>query len=85
MILQDYHGERGVKRGFKSDYVICERSLMVFLTGWKFMNQPLISPSRLKYLFANLDIALNTLMLILMLTLKILKWRDRNQLSKNFL
>ena len=84
MILQDYHG-KGIKRGLKSDYVICERSLKVLLSGWKFMNQPLISSSRLKYLFANLNIVLNTLMLILMLTLKILKWRDRNQLFKNFL
>ena len=64
---------KGIKRGLKSDYVICERSLMVLLSGWKFMNQPLISRSRLKYLFANLNIVLNTLMLILMLTLKILK------------
>ena len=64
---------KGIKRGLKSDYVICERSLKVLLSGWKFMNQPLISPSRLKYLFANLNIVLNTLMLILMLTLKILK------------
>lgn len=64
---------KGGKAWFKSDYVICESSLMVLLTGWKFMNEPLISPSRLKYLFTNLNIVLNTLMLILMLTLKILQ------------
>ena len=33
----------GIKLGIKSGYVICERSLMVLLTGWKFMNQSLIS------------------------------------------
>ena len=48
--------EEGVKLGLKSDYVICERSLTVLLTGLKFMNQSLFSPCRLDSLFVKIEI-----------------------------
>ena len=41
----DYAGLPWTKTWLKSDYVLCERSLMVLLNGWKDMNQSLISPS----------------------------------------
>ena len=37
MIMHDYNGERGWNVS-EVIYVICECSLMVLLTGWKFMN-----------------------------------------------
>ena len=52
MIMQDYHG---LKLGWKSNYVICERSLMVLLSGWKFMNQSLISPSGQESVFEKVE------------------------------
>ena len=75
MIMQDYHG---VKRGPKSDYVICEISLMVLLNGYKFMNQSLITPSWQESLFEKVErnIVLNILILILMLMLKSIKMRE---------
>ena len=74
MILQDYHG---VKLGWKSDYVICEPSLMTLLNGGKFISQSLICPSEWESIFENVErgIVLNILILILMLTLKSIKMR----------
>ena len=75
MIMQDYHE---VKHGWKSDYVICERSLMVLLNGWKFMNQSLISPfwTRVSFPKVERNIFLNISILILMLTLQSIKMRE---------
>ena len=75
MIMQDYHG---LKIGWKSDYVICERSLMVLLNGWTFMNQSLISPSGWESLFEKVErkMFLNFSILILILTLKSIKMRQ---------
>ena len=85
MIMQDYHG---VKLGSKSDYVICERSLMVLLNGWKFINQSLISPYWWESLFekAERNIVLNILILILLLTLKSIKVKKTaiNSLKTSF-
>ena len=58
----------GIKLGIKSGYVICERSLMVLLTGWKFMNQSLIS----QYFNVNINAK------------KYYNERDRKQLFKNY-
>ena len=75
MLMQDYHE---VKFGWKSDHVICERSLMILLNGWKFMNQSLISPSGRESLFEKVErnVFLNISILILMLTLKSIKMRE---------
>ena len=75
MIMQDYHG---VKLGWKSDYVTCERSLMILLNGLKFMNQSFISPSGRESLFerAERNIFLNISVMILMLTLRSIKMRE---------
>ena len=75
MIMQDYHG---VKIGWKSDYVICERSLMVLFNCWKFMDQSLISPSGQESLFEKVErnIFLNISILILILTFKSIIMRE---------
>ena len=66
----------GVKLGWKSDHVICERSLMVLSNGWKFMNQSLISPSGRESLFEKVERNISLNILILMLTLKCIKMRE---------
>ena len=85
MIMQDYHG---LKRGWKSDYVVCERSLMVLLNGWKDMNQSLISPSWRESLFKKVErnIFSNISMAILMLTLRSIRMRETaiNSLKTSF-
>ena len=75
MIMQDYHG---VKHGWKSDYVICERFIMVLLNGWTLMSQSLISPSGWESLFEKVErkMFLNFSILILTLTLKSIKMRE---------
>ena len=85
MVMQDYHG---VKLGWKSDYIICERSLMVLLNDLKFMNQSLISPSGWESLFEKVEknIFFDISILILMLTLKSIKMREMaiNSLKNSF-
>ena len=67
VIMQEYYG---VKLDWKSDYVICERSVMVLLNGWKFMNQSLTSPSGRESLSEKVERNIFVNMLISMLTLK---------------
>ena len=85
MIMQDYHG---VKLGWISDYVTCERSLIVLLNGWKFMNQSFISPTERESLSKKVErnVFLNISILILMLTLKSIQMRDTtiNSLKTSF-
>ena len=68
--------------------MICECPLMVFLNGWRFMNQSLIYPSGRESLFEKVDrnIFLNIPILILMLTLKSIKMRQTaiNSLKTSF-
>ena len=84
----DYAGLPWGETWLKKWLRVCERSLIVLLNGWKFMNQPFISPSGRESLFKKVErnIFLNISILILMLTLKSIKMRDTtiNSLKTTF-